>query len=80
MNSTMLAQSARIALARRLPWLERRFREPSTYVGLATIAIDLGFPGLSAKLSMIGKDLPLILAIAGAGVAAATTSQHPPEC
>lgn len=57
-----------------LKWAGRRLKEPSTYVGLGTLAIALGKPELADAL---GKGGQIAAVVFGTGLAAATTSNHP---
>ena len=57
-------------------WIVRRLKEPSTYIGATTVAVAVGAsPTIVEHIGTAGLVVPIIL---GAGVAAATTSQHPP--
>lgn len=77
MTTTTLAQRARAAGARLGPWLFRRVRERSTWIGLAAVAAALGQSVLADHLTRMADVLPMILGAGGAAIAAATTSQHP---
>jgi len=67
-------------LARRAgQWALRRARERSTWTGLAMLAGVLGFRELGGRIDNIADALTLLGLVSGAGLAAATTSQHPPQ-
>lgn len=67
-------------LARRAgQWALRRARERSTWTGLAMLATALGFRELGGRIDDVADALTLIGLASGAGLAAATTSQHPSE-
>jgi hypothetical protein len=65
------------ALARLERWVLRRASERSTYVGLGTVALNLGWPGLAAHLTGLGDVAPAVLATIGAGLMTASTSPRP---
>ncbi|SDC31359.1 hypothetical protein SAMN05444678_102276 [Sphingomonas sp. YR710] len=44
-----------------LNWLGRKVKEPSTYVGLATIATVAGAPAAGAQIGAVGQAVALIL-------------------
>jgi hypothetical protein len=55
-------------------WALARAKEPSTWTGLAAVAIALGWPDLAARLTHLGSAIPLLLG--GTALAAATTSSN----
>ena len=56
-------------------WIGRRLREKSTYIGLGAAATALGAESLGLQIGQAGQLITLVL---GTGLAAATTSAHPP--
>lgn len=56
-------------------WVVRRLKEPSTYVGAAAAATALGADQLGVHIGQVGQIAGIVL---GTGLAAATTSRHPP--
>jgi hypothetical protein len=64
-----------MSLGKILKWAGRRLREPSTYIGLATVASSLGAPEIGVQIGQAGQLVGLVL---GTGLIAATTSAHPP--
>lgn len=56
-------------------WVMRRLKEPSTYVGAAAVATTLGAEELGVQIGQVGQIAGIAL---GTGLAAATTSRHPP--
>lgn len=57
-----------------LAWALSRAKEPSTYVGAATVAAALGANQLGVQIGQVGQIVGLIV---GGGLVAATTKPMP---
>jgi hypothetical protein len=63
-----------MSLKKILKFIKLRAKEPSTYVGLATIATVAGLPKVAETIGQVGTAAVLVL---GGGLVAA--SQHPSD-
>ena len=73
----MTATTLRAALARLAAWALIRAGERSTWIGLGSAAVALGYSTLGKHLTGLGDIVPMILGVGGAGLAAASTSPLP---
>lgn len=67
-----------LKIGKALKWLVQRAKEPSTYIGIATVAVIVGKPELANTIGQIGQAVGLIVGGGLMAYPANTPSQTSP--